>query len=218
MFATVKALANFLAALLDLRTSSVSSGTVIRLGDHVFVATAGHAIPSDPDGRLWIVRRRARSASEGFPGFLKRRRHPNEEIDVGSLEADRDTLIDYLGHDDFCALENLADFGPGRENRGVVVVGAPAQKIRHLTDGVKTHLMGFEMMPYGTPLFGRKQWPEVHPSDRAPDSEIDVFLEYPSECLDVQPNTATGVSALPHPGGMSGGGVWDQGFAAANEL
>src|SRR5580704_13799541 len=70
-----------------------------------------------------FVRRAVRAASEGFPGFLKRRWHPNEGIDVGYLEADSDTLIDYLGHDDFCTIENLADFGPGRKNCGVVVVG-----------------------------------------------------------------------------------------------
>jgi hypothetical protein len=218
MFGMVKALENFSVSFLDLHTNNAYSGTVIRLGDRVFVATAGHAIPNDPVGRLWIVRRIPRSASDGFPGFLKWRRHPNEEIDAGYLEADPGTLIEYLGHDDFSTIDNLADFGTGRENRGVIVVGSPSKKIQHFTDGVKTHLMAFEAMPYATPLYGPKHWPEVDPRDRAPDTEIDVFLNYPRESLDVQPNAATSISAVPDPGGMSGGGVWDQGFVEGKLL
>jgi hypothetical protein len=218
MLATGWAIRPFAICMLELREKTVSSGTVLRLGNHVFIATARHVIPENPNGRFWIVRRQPRSASEGFPGFVKWRLHPNAHIDVGYLEAECDSLVDYLGHDDFCTIENLADFGPGRENRGIIVVGGPAEKIRHLTDGERSHVMAFELMPYGTPCLSPNNWPKVGAQNRPPHPDIDVFLEYPNECFDVEPNGVTSVATLPHPGGMSGGGVWDQGFAQPDGL
>ena len=204
-------LQKFAVTLLDLESKdkNVGSGTLVSLGNRLLIATAAHVIPSNPTGRLWLIRRQGRYAKDGFPGFLKWRRHPDPRKDVGYLEVNRQTVTEYLDNDDFCTIDNIANFGAGRKNRGTIVVGTPAAKVQPQTVG-ETAILKFEVMPYWTTPLMPKQWPRVGKHDTPPDYSIDVFLEYPeTESRDVHTNRP---SKVPNAVGMSGGGIWDQGF------
>lgn len=87
---------------------ATASGTLIEIGSRVFVATAAHVIKANPQGRLWLVKRRGSCESEGFPSFVDYHRHPKGHPDVGILELDRSVAAGYFGHHQFCTLENIA--------------------------------------------------------------------------------------------------------------
>jgi hypothetical protein len=113
----------------------------------------------------------------------------------------------YFGDREFCTLKNVALRGYGRENRGVLVVGAPAEHAKITRDDAKTATYKANVMTYWTVPFLPNEWPTVPAGAEPANPEVDIFLNYPEDEV-----TEDGVTPfnLPHPGGMSGGGIWDQ--------
>src|SRR5688500_5156845 len=77
--------------IFDREQHEFSSGVWIGIGDRVFVATAGHAVPAFPNRRLWIMRKDGAYEHHGYPSFLNHGKIETPELDVGFLELARET-------------------------------------------------------------------------------------------------------------------------------
>lgn len=198
-------LIKFIVTLIDRRDMGNGSGTLVQIGEHLFIATAKHVIPSDPNGRIWPMTRNIRHEADGFPAYKRVGKHPS--YDLGYLEVHPEGVTKYFGEREFCTLKNIALRGCGRQNFAVIAVGAPAEHAKITRDDAKTATYKANVMTYWTVPLMPDEWPTV-PADAEPASTgVDIFLNYPKEEV-----TEDGVipTALPHPGGMSGGGFWDQ--------
>jgi hypothetical protein len=160
--------------------------------------------------RYWILGQRPRFQSEGVPEVLAVWNSPGDRPDVGILEIDSDSLR-RCSDANPCTPDRIQLCGAGRPNRLVSLLGTPWKSIVKESRGNE---LGFKAVPlaYSTGVLGIAEWPTFL-ADPAFDESIDIFLEYPAG-----PDRCTRLDScepieLPPPEGMSGGGLWDQGFA-----
>src|SRR5437899_5983082 len=73
-------LIKFIVTLIDRRNMGNGSATVLRIGEHVLIATAKHVIPADPNGRIWPMTREIRHEADGFPAYSKVGKHPAHDV------------------------------------------------------------------------------------------------------------------------------------------
>ncbi len=188
------------------RPRALSSGTLVGLGDRVFVATARHCVPPNPTGRLWIVPHEPRSPSTGMLAFIQFGRHPN--LDLAFLELDRQSVTEFLPQHICCELSNLWPCGWGRANRAITICGTPVQ----FTEGQGTVDVPLNAVniAFTTAPLTPSEFPTTPDGDRDADPATDIFFEYPTEGQ----RSDEGIPiSLDSPEGFSGGGIWDQGFA-----
>jgi len=188
----------------------VFSGTLVEIGDHFFVATASHCVhtPLSPS-RYWILGDRPHYKSDGIPVIIAGYGMPGDRPDVGILEVDWDSLARHSTKTP-CPIERIQIAGIGRPNRIVSLVGSPGQYVEPESRG---EARGFKsvVISYSTVPIGASEWPTFGANPPL-DQNIDILLEYPGG-VDHTTRLDTGAALeLPHPGGMSGGGLWDQGF------
>ena len=184
------------------------TGTLFKIANRVLIATAAHVIVGNPNGRLWPATEETRHESEGFPAYSSFARHPT--LDVGYIEVSQDGAKKYFGDRVFATIEDIAVVGTGRENKSVIVVGAPAKHIDVQKLDDRTGSIGARVLFYWTvpPLVA--DWPDV--TTNPFDVNNDFVVEYPND--DQMAAEGFPPINLPYPGGISGGGIWDQGFDA----
>jgi hypothetical protein len=199
---------SFTVSMFDSVELEISSGTLIEVGNRIFVATARHCVPTNPTGRLWILPERPRSMNEGMLGFVRSRRHPT--MDLAFLELDPRSVAEYLPGHHCCKLENLSNRGHGRDNRIIAVCGSPVQFANG--EGTATAPLRALNIAFSTVPFTRSEFPTLLPANRTANPDTDIFFEYPTEALHFETGA---MIALTTPEGFSGGGIWDQGFDTA---
>lgn len=182
------------------------TGTIFKIENRVFIATAAHVIVGNPNGRLWPATEDFRHESEGFPAYASFAKHPT--LDVAYLEVSPDGAEKYFGTRVFASLNDIHPVGIGRENKSVIVVGAPAAHIDVKKQNDNTGSIGAKVLFYWTVPPPYSEWPKVTTDPLS--AMNDFVVEYPTD----EQMKAEGFSPinLPHPGGISGGGIWDQGF------
>ena len=84
--ATRQEILKYAVTVIDRKGYGTASGTLVEIGDRLFVATASHVIPNDPQGRLWLVKSSGSYENEGFPSFVAFHKVKSERPDVGLLE------------------------------------------------------------------------------------------------------------------------------------
>lgn len=209
--ATFHRLANSTVSLFDTipvyGKYAVSSGTLVEIAGRIFVATARHNIPNNPERRLWILPDRPRKSDEGMLGFVSFGRHP--DFDVGFLELTPTALQEYLPNKIPCRLASIRNLNEGRPHKLVTLMGCPEQFIRkHEINGLPAYAT--KVIGYSKLIREFADWPETPTTDRPADITVDVFLDYPA---DGNQRLDTGEPiTLKTPEGFSGGGLWDQGF------
>ncbi len=179
----------------------LASGTLVQIENRLFIATAAHAVHPSPSGRLWLVGRHMKQESKGFPGFIAWGKSADGWPDVGYLELDASVAIPYLGIEP-CSLRSLEDVGVGREGRGAVILGAPSQELKLARVTLESGSIGGIIRSqcdafFNVPLMPR-EWPVVRDCDPLPNDRVDMFFEWSED--------------FPDAPGLSGGGIWDQGF------
>lgn len=199
----------------DREKSEVASGTLVKIGCRLLVATAGHCVPPSPSGRLWFVRRTMHPENGPTLAILSHAKIAFDGMDVGVLELDAQSAPDFLQQSPI-SLDQIADLGAGRDGRPAILVGSRAADVTTSHDSSGTPVHRFDTSPFIGIGIGDGSWPEI-PEDAwsndigtNPDTDRDVLLEYHQDDgfeIDTQTNKDLG-----HPGGMSGGGIWDQGF------
>jgi hypothetical protein len=188
----------------------LASGILIEIGSHLFVATVAHSIPSSPEKRLWVLPETPKRAEDGMLGFVKFGKEPSEHPDVGFLELTREAAAVYLPNSRPIGLDDIKDFGIGRENSLVFVIGFPAEWAQARRTAPETLAMPAHSLCYTTTPLPHSEWPAVPKYEPPADITIDAFLIYPADGTTRADTNAD--TSLPDPHGMSGGGFWDAGF------
>lgn len=193
----------------------VFSGTLVEIAGRVFVATASHCVvmPASPT-RYWILSDTPRRRSDGIPIVVAAWNTPGDRPDVGALELDAASLSQYVSKKP-CPLERLKSTGLGRHDRICSLVGNPGEYLQEESIGVASGWKAVVISYNSTPI-GTADWPNFLASP-ALDQGIDILMHYPGGTGDTT-RFDTGLPIeLPDPRGMSGGGLWDQGFGI-NEI
>jgi hypothetical protein len=189
---------------------SLASGTLVSIGDRLFIATASHTVLESPSVETWVLSNEPQHSTAPHAPILNRGKYPKDDPDVGFLELGANAAVEYLKKE-ACPIERLAVRGIGRPLRSVLLVGNPGELVKQ-----KEHIEpssprpGLALVPliiayYTVPLM-ESEWPIVG----NPDSSKDIFLDYP-KTPGQQMETGEAM-LLPNPKGMSGGGLWGQGF------
>jgi len=185
-----------------------ASGTLVCIDDRLFVATAAHAIPHNPNaGNLWLLsKRRKYPFEEGVLEFLRHKKASG--LDVGYLELEPGNAGAYLDCKP-CPVEQIGLLGPGRERRHIILAGAPCEHVKIETRGLQPGIVAV-LKPYITTPLMPEEWPAVAAGDRQPCEAEDIFLDFPRE--GVTDFGTGGRFVCQTAEGYSGGGVWDLGF------
>lgn len=185
---------------------SNGTGTIFKIGGRVLIATAAHVIVGNPNGRLWPATEEHRHESEGFPAYASHARHPT--LDVAYLEVSPEGAGKYFGNRIYASLDDILVAGIGRENKSVIVVGAPTKNIDVTQLDERTGSVDARVLFYWTLPTPYSDWPHVATDPLS--ATNDFIVGYPTD----EQMLAEGFTPinLPDPGGISGGGIWDQGF------
>ena len=186
-----------------------SSGTLVELAGHYLIMTAGHVIPSNPNGgNLWVLNRTPRNPfSEGVPEFLRfRRMQPYP--DVGYLELSEEVVETYLACEP-CGIERLACRGAGREGRHVAFVGNPSEFARPITRSNARGIIAVTKAFLSSPL-SPAEFPTVSENDEPSSVDTDLFVPFNQQ--DISDIRTGEPIPMRSPHGYSGGGVWDLAF------
>jgi hypothetical protein len=188
----------------------IFSGTLLEVGDRLLVATASHCVKlATAPTRYWILGDHPCFKSDGVPSVVAAWNTPGDSPDVGILELDRSNWQRFSSKSP-CSLARVRIVRTGRSNRSVSLIGSPGQCVevetRDNAKGLKAVVISYSTLP-----LEQSEWSKVVINSPA-DGTVDIILDYPAGS-DHTIRLDTGVPIeLPNPKGMSGGGLWDQGF------
>ena len=187
---------------------TVSSGTLVRAGERLFVATAGHVIPEAADKRLWILSSTERSEREPWLQILRWGRNEDSGPDVGYLEVGRNAES-MTGHKAI-DIGRIDRQGRQPDGRPVTLLGSPADQANVQRPNDSVLEVAARAVAFSTTPIRVANWPQVPESATMPQHDIDVFLDYPERgLLNIDSGNEMEVKS---PAGMSGGGIWDHGW------
>ena len=216
-WAVAQNLSRHTVAFVDLNKplERTTSGVLVSIGGHLFVATAAHAVPSQPGGRLsFVVPTKAIDA--GALPILRCGKIESEWPDVGFLELDPTEALPVL-RKEAIDLEQISVRGPGHPECRCLLFGQTSQRIRtEPTDSSQRHLT-FRPMCYSNAPVKPEEWPKASSADPAFDRGVDIFLPFDPEEETWHYEENEGDGNLPEPRGLSGGGLW-QGSQTKVEL
>lgn len=201
----------FAIAMFDLASGNLSSGTLVGIGGHVFVITAGHVIPASPNGRLILLGATPRKLGGPAPGILKHAAVDVDGIDVGFLELDPTNVASLLGKDTL-PIDRVTDLGAGNPKMFSVTTGCPGEKT---PDPVKEGKLVPQFWAVAAIPISPAEYSKLEPlplNAQPANADVDVFLDYEegdSRRLDTYDRIS--FPAVP---GMSGGAYFDWGYAA----
>jgi hypothetical protein len=196
----------------DLSRWKFGSGTLVTIGGHYLIATAGHVIPEKPIGRLWLITHQMTIVKDALPDFPSFGKHP--DLDVGFVEIHPEAISKCFPNNEMVTLDNVAPRTVGRPAGSVLLVGSPGEHVQCSMSGVREMTIVPKGMPFRTIPLQPADWPSLDvPRDGRPfDPTVDILLDYPE--TDRVRVDGGPLLPLPNPEGMSGGGIWDQQLVA----
>jgi hypothetical protein len=190
---------------------SLASGTLVSIGSRLFIATAAHTVADGPNDEVWVLNKGPRSPTTSQAPVLKKGKYPKNDPDVGFLELGTTAETEHL-KGEACPLGRIAVQGIGRPLRAIMLIGNPGEYVKREdyansagNDQARSSLIPLMIGYYTIPLM-ESEWPNAPD----PDPNSDIFLDYPDTPAEQMEGGES--LMLPNPKGMSGGGVWDQGF------
>lgn len=188
----------------------IFSGTLVEIEDRLFVATASHCVDDlTMPTRYWLLGDKPAFKADGVPQVLSSHGTANNRPDVGLIELETDSFRAHSSKSGI-PLSRIKAVGLGRDKRAALLIGSPGENVEQETKGAaqgfKAVVMGYTSLP-----INQSDWPTFNANPPL-DQSIDILMHYPSGTADTH-RTDTGEPVeLPNPKGMSGGGLWDQGF------
>lgn len=177
-----------------------ASGTLVTIGGRLLLATVAHARPQSVE-TVHLVKKTS-LISSGVVNCVVRRA-VDHAADVGVFELAADS-ISRLGAEPI-DIDRVHDAGYGSTDLKACVVGYPTRFIskgRHVKG--MTELCG---LSYGCEPIDPTRWGTIEDLKETASPQMDVVVEYNPDV--VEWGKAMPVPpGLPHPAGMSGGGMW----------
>ncbi|MGA2060663.1 MAG: hypothetical protein ABSG67_09305 [Thermoguttaceae bacterium] len=186
---------------------TLASGILVLVEKHLFVATAAHVIPSNPETRLAFASRTSRDLKPGLPVVLRYGKPASDWPDVGFLELALEGTLSVLTKEAI-GLERISLLGPGDPSQLCFLCGYP-EDLKWLSRPSKYegHL-SFQGSCYTNNPIRHTMWPIVSLDDHPTDQKVDIFLPYDQEEEMCFHEENEGHNHLGEPFGMSGGGLW----------
>jgi hypothetical protein len=201
---------------LDKPLERMASGVLVSIEGHLFVATAAHAVPSQPEGRLSFVVPKTKTIDAGALPILRCGKIESEWPDVGFLELDPAGAVPVLGKEAI-DLNKISVRGPGHPECRCLLFGFLSETTRTgQTASSELHLT-FRPLCYSNAPVKPENWPNVSSADPASGQAVDIFLPYDPEEEMWYCEEKEGDDNLPEPRGVCGGGLW-QGTLTKVEL
>ena len=217
-WAVAQNLSRHTVAFVDLNNplERMSSGVLVSIDGHLFLATAAHAVPSQLGSQLsFVVPKTKAIDAEALP-ILRCGKIESKWPDVGFLELDPAGTSPVL-RKEAIGLGQISLRGPGHPECRCLLFAYSSEVIRtEQTDLSQLHLT-FRPMGYCNAPIKPEKWPNVSSADSASDQAVDIFLPYDPEEEMWYYEENERDDDLPEPRGATGGGLW-QGSATKVEL
>ena len=191
----------------------VGTAVLVEIGNRLFAVTCNHTIPAN-QGEIWMISSKPVARSHYIHNELVIDSWKPAESwpDGGVVELDLENTRKLLEpHFEPLDLAEISlSFNP---DRLAVVSGFPGQLVdsKDISEDSSGRKMSFGfqgiLIP-GEPI-SQDKWPQ--PKSPSPDthSDVDIFLPYQEgEVVEVQYQETRFDQAQSHPGGLSGGGIW----------
>ena len=192
----------------DPKNWKIFSGTLVEIEDKLLVATASHCIAGEQlQGRYWLVGNKAKLRGKDSC-VLTTYRSIGDDPDVGIMELDRN-LFSHFSDQAGISISRLKPSGIGRCDTLAILIGCPGERVAKEERGALMGL-GINTDSYASNPLNIEEWPITERSNLNPDK--DIILSYPNEENSTRCLETGRPIMLPDPYGMSGGGLWDQGF------
>jgi hypothetical protein len=201
---------------LDKPLERMASGVLVSIDGHLLVATAAHAVPSPPAGRLSFAVPKIKATDSGTIPILRCGRIESGWPDVGFLELDPVAALKVL-RKEAIGLDKFDLRGPGYPECRCLLFGYLSETIgTGQKDPSQLHLT-FRPLCYSNAPIMPENWLKVSSPDPAPDPAVDIFLPYDPEKEIWHYEEHGQDDSVPEPRGLSGAGLW-QGTLTKVEL
>jgi hypothetical protein len=185
----------------------MASGVLVSIDGHLFVATAAHAVPSEPGCRLSFVVPTTTAIDAGALPVLRCGKRTSDWPDVAFLELDPVEALSVL-HGVAIGLDRISVRGPGHPERRCLLFGYPSEMMQAEQAAPSQHPRTFRPMCYSNPPIMPENWPNVSSADPSPGKLVDIFLPYDPEKEVWYDDENQGNDSLPEPRGAMGAGLW----------
>ena len=181
-WAVAQNLSTYTVAFVDLNKprERMTSGVLVSIGGHLFVATVGQAVPSQPeDGLLFVVPKTKAIDAETLP-ILRCGKSKSEWPDVGFLELDPAGALPVL-RKEVIDLDHISVRGPGHPECRCLLFGYSSEMIRAERTDPSQLQVTFRPMCYSNAPIKPENWPNVSSADPRSDETVDILLPYDPE-------------------------------------
>ena len=175
-WAVAQSLSRHSVAFVDLNKplERMTSGILVSIGGHLFVATAAHAVPSQPGSR-WSFLPKTRAIDAGALPILRCGKIESEWPDVGFFELDPGALL--VLRKEAINLDQISLRGPGHPECRCLLFDQTSGMVRtEQADPSQLHLT-FRPMCYSNAPVKPENWPNVSWADPASDRGVDIFFQ-----------------------------------------
>jgi len=194
----------------DTGEENVFSGTIIRVGKRLLIATAAHPVRNADVSLLRPYAPSVKNRQDKQSIFKSLKFHAS--LDICCLEVDSQFEESYFGNS-FCHLDNIACYGVGRKDKPLLVIGTPSCFTKLAKLSMDKSRLQATQLTYLTKVIEEKECPDFVPEHfKASDPATDIFLQYPKGTGKTFKVASDEAIELPIPRGISGGGLWDLDF------
>jgi len=189
-----------------------ASGTAVRIGDREFLATVRHAKPRTIAEIGLIKKTKNPLLGLTLPRVI-RRVAASGAADVAALELEPGTL------EKLCltpiTLDRIRDAGTAGNGLQCRLAGFPAgYSVPHFP---APEARAFNMLAYGCEAIEPERWHNITKQAGTFNRDLDVVFCYdPKEVVEYRTDAPV-PGGLPHPGGTSGGGIWQRRSIAGDD-
>ena len=182
----------------------VFSGTFVRIGHRLFVATVSHSIDNfENPSRFVLTAKNGQPHPNGSKIVLDTIATDHDRPDVGLIELNTELFGSFDGYQSV-GLDRISLLPP--ECHLSSLMGTPSETVQiHPIENGKWGIGG-TLSGFTTSAIDHAEWPRLNLREPMV-KEIDLLVRYPNDSPDIRDDTGM-QSELPDPHGVSGGGLW----------
>jgi len=185
----------------------VGSGTLVQIGDELFLATVAHT--NAEVGSIALVRKAGLMSPEPVRCVIRRVADTRDEFDVGVFQVTTDAVT-RVGLEPI-SLDRVHDAGWGDPIMQARLIGYPNEWI--LAAAPLPNLKRFHALAYGCETIEPTRWPSIPLRGRLRiefDRDIHLVVHYTDDVVSYDDDKLPVPEGTPNPKGMSGGGLWQR--------
>jgi hypothetical protein len=182
----------------------IGSGTLVRIGNRLLLATVAHTKPKD--GTLALIKKSGLMVPDPIFCVIQRVVSTDNAIDVGVLELTEHAII--MAGLEPIGLDRIHDGGCGNTSIKSRLIGYPGQWV--VTAPPLPNVRRFHALAYGCETIEPTRWGAI-PFRKGInfDDKVHVVIHYTDDVVS-QNNSLPVPPGTPNPKGMSGGGLWQR--------